>query len=51
MMKIGGENSMWVKLHEGLVVTEVKKEELPAHVQADEDYWPAACLKCAARIA
>ena len=50
MMKIGGENSMWVKLHEGLVVTEVKKEELPAHVQADEDYWPAACLKCAARI-
>ena len=37
MMKIGGDDSMWARLYSGLVVTEKKKEELPAHVQADED--------------
>ena len=48
IMKIGGDNSLWARLYGGLMVTEKKKKELPAHVQADQDYWPAACFECAA---
>ena len=42
--------SMHQRLYDGLVVTERRPADMPAHVRADKDFLPLACIQCVVRF-
>ena len=46
-LAIGGADSMYSHMLAGVRVVQHEASEMPAHVQADADYLPLACIECA----